>query len=102
MGDDRQMLRINWKARRLGEAQDHQVVGCLGGRQVLEHDAPEILQRLPDVERRERHVGGGEGLAVVPLVVTPSRSLNVADETVLLKVLRPTGGSGSSPSCSSM
>ena len=50
-----------------GEAEDRgRIVGRLDGLQIGEDDAAEILQRLPDVERREGDIGGGEGLAVVP------------------------------------
>ena len=66
-GQRRQRVADKLQRRRRGEAEDGGVlVRRVDRLEVLEHDAPEILQRLPDLQRREGDIGRGEGLAVVP------------------------------------
>ena len=67
-GQRRQRVPDQLERRRLGEAEHgRQCVGRFDRLQILEHDAAEILQRLPDLQRREGDVGRGERLAVMPL-----------------------------------
>ncbi|EGE55379.1 hypothetical protein RHECNPAF_930023 [Rhizobium etli CNPAF512] len=66
-GDDGQGIADELERRRLGEAEDGGVVvGRIDGFEIGEHQAAEILQRLPDFEGGEGNVDRGERLAVVP------------------------------------
>ena len=63
----RQRVADQLERRRLGEFEHGgEIVRRVDGGQILEHGAAKILQRLPDLQRREGDVGGGEGLAVMP------------------------------------
>ena len=66
-GQRRQRVADQLERRRLGESEHGGVlVRRVDGFQILEDDAAEVLQRLPDLQRREGDVGRGERLAVMP------------------------------------
>ena len=65
-GQRRQRILDELRRRRHREAEDGRVVvRCVDGLEIGEHHLAQVLQRLPDLHGAERHVGRGEGRAIV-------------------------------------